>query len=434
MIAQLGHRCADPRRRRWPAHRRCSTRTPGAAPRDIGEALRVDYLVEGSVRVGGDRVRITAQLIETRGETHVWAHSYDRDYRTASSVQTDVAAEIARGARARAVPAGGAAHGGADARARRARGLPDRPLPLEPARVRRACARPSAYYNQAIAHDPSFGRAHSSRARAYRVAGGVLRDRRRRGAAHRRATRPTAPSPSTPTTATRSVVIGEARRVLDHDPAGARAAFEKALALNPSSDAAHRYYAWFLGVRERRRRRAGGLRPGLQPRPVVHRDADVGRRHPLLRAGLRGRAGAQPSCAGDGAGLGSRDALGRGGADPARTRRRGGRDLRRGAGAGAVHGRRSPSRAAPWPRPATSTRPARSPGGSSAPARTAWCRRITSPRCTPRSARSDAAFAQLERACATGDPWLDAVGVDPRFAALHGDDRLHAIRARLRLD
>ena len=45
----------------------------------------------------------------------------------------------------------------------------------------------------------------------------------------------------------------------------------------------------------------------------------------------------------------------------------------------------------------------------------------------------DAAFAQLERACASGDPWLDAVGVDPRFAALHLDDRLHAIRARLRL-
>jgi len=48
--------------------------------------------------------------------------------------------------------------------------------------------------------------------------------------------------------------------------------------------------------------------------------------------------------------------------------------------------------------------------------------------------QKDAAFAQLERACATGDPSLDAVGVDPRFAALHGDDRLHAIRARLRLD
>jgi tetratricopeptide (TPR) repeat protein len=45
----------------------------------------------------------------------------------------------------------------------------------------------------------------------------------------------------------------------------------------------------------------------------------------------------------------------------------------------------------------------------------------------------DAAFSQLERACAIGDPWLDAVGVDPRFSALLGDDRLQAIRSRLNL-
>ena len=46
----------------------------------------------------------------------------------------------------------------------------------------------------------------------------------------------------------------------------------------------------------------------------------------------------------------------------------------------------------------------------------------------------DAAFASLERACTAGDPWLDAVTVDPRFACLRDDDRLRAIRARLRLD
>ena len=40
-------------------------------------------------------MRITAQLIETRGETHLWAHSYDREYRNCLSIQTEVAAEIA---------------------------------------------------------------------------------------------------------------------------------------------------------------------------------------------------------------------------------------------------------------------------------------------------------------------------------------------------
>ena len=46
----------------------------------------------------------------------------------------------------------------------------------------------------------------------------------------------------------------------------------------------------------------------------------------------------------------------------------------------------------------------------------------------------EAAFGQLQRACVSGDPWLDAVGVDPRFACLRDDDRLRAIRARLRLE
>ena len=66
-------------------------------------------------------------------------------------------------------------------------------------------------------------------------------------------------------------------------------------------------------------------------------------------------------------------------------------------------------------------------------ARTASCRRYHLAALHAALGDTDAAFAQLERAYAAGDPWLDAVGVDPRFACLRGDDRLHAIRARLRL-
>ena len=42
---------------------------------EIGRELGVDYLLEGSVRTDGSRVRITAQLIEVRGETHLWAET-----------------------------------------------------------------------------------------------------------------------------------------------------------------------------------------------------------------------------------------------------------------------------------------------------------------------------------------------------------------------
>ncbi len=129
LIAQLGHRCAD----RVGVLARTSAMLykdvrRGAA--DIGEALRVDYLVEGSVRVGGNRVRITAQLIETRGETHLWAHSYDREYSNCLAVQSEVAAEIAVALERELFPP--RRGGSADARPRRARGLPDGPVPLEP--------------------------------------------------------------------------------------------------------------------------------------------------------------------------------------------------------------------------------------------------------------------------------------------------------------
>src|SRR5438046_199462 len=44
--------------------------------RDVGEALRADYLLEGSVRHEDDRVRVTARLIEATGETQLWAEMY----------------------------------------------------------------------------------------------------------------------------------------------------------------------------------------------------------------------------------------------------------------------------------------------------------------------------------------------------------------------
>ena len=54
-----------------------------------------DYLLEGSVRRQGERVRITARLVETAGETHLWAETYERHLTDCLSVQADVASRIA---------------------------------------------------------------------------------------------------------------------------------------------------------------------------------------------------------------------------------------------------------------------------------------------------------------------------------------------------
>ena len=67
----------------------------------IARELGVDAIVEGSVRRDGDRVRITAELIEGRTDQHLWTESYDRDLRDILSLQSQVAAAIAGEIRAK---------------------------------------------------------------------------------------------------------------------------------------------------------------------------------------------------------------------------------------------------------------------------------------------------------------------------------------------
>ena len=68
----------------------------GGGAAEIGRALSADYLVDGYVRRDGDRVRITAQLIESQKETHLWAKTFDRVVTDTLTVQTEVAEEIAK--------------------------------------------------------------------------------------------------------------------------------------------------------------------------------------------------------------------------------------------------------------------------------------------------------------------------------------------------
>ena len=62
----------------------------------IGRELAVQYVLEGSVRRAGDRVRITAQLIQVEDQTHLWAESYERDLSNVLQLQSKVAHSIAR--------------------------------------------------------------------------------------------------------------------------------------------------------------------------------------------------------------------------------------------------------------------------------------------------------------------------------------------------
>ena len=61
---------------------------------DIGRELNVAHVLEGSVRKSGNRVRITAQLIDVDSDTHLWSESYDRTLDDIFAVQDEIANEV----------------------------------------------------------------------------------------------------------------------------------------------------------------------------------------------------------------------------------------------------------------------------------------------------------------------------------------------------
>ena len=61
---------------------------------EIGKALKVDHVLEGSVRKAGNRIRVTAQLIEVNTDTHLWSETYTRDVDDIFAVQDEIAQAI----------------------------------------------------------------------------------------------------------------------------------------------------------------------------------------------------------------------------------------------------------------------------------------------------------------------------------------------------
>jgi TolB-like protein/Flp pilus assembly protein TadD len=61
---------------------------------DIGRELQVDHVLEGSVRKAGDRIRVTAQLIDVRTDTHLWSDTYTRELDDIFAVQDEISSAI----------------------------------------------------------------------------------------------------------------------------------------------------------------------------------------------------------------------------------------------------------------------------------------------------------------------------------------------------
>ena len=79
-------------------------RTTSKPMRQIAEELGVTYILEGSVRRSGNKVRVTGQLIHAATDEHVWAKSYDRDLTDIFTIQSELSSQIASALKAALSP------------------------------------------------------------------------------------------------------------------------------------------------------------------------------------------------------------------------------------------------------------------------------------------------------------------------------------------
>ena len=206
----------------------------------IARELHVDYVLESSLRWSGDRLRITAQLVRTQDQSHVWAGSYDRKAQDMLALEGDVAQAISLQIDSNL--------------AVKPKSRPPRPEAYLPylegryywnKRTRESLEQAIVHLRRAISLDPEFARAHSALADCYMSLGllGVGRPSEMFSEAKKEAHAALALDPN----------LAEAHTSLaylkfweDWDWPAAEREFRKAIALNPDYATAHQWYAEYL--------------------------------------------------------------------------------------------------------------------------------------------------------------------------------------------
>ena len=209
---------------------------------EIAAELNVDAVVEGSVRRAGNRVRITAQLIDAATDRHVWAKSYERDLTEVLALQGEVARAIVEEIQVTVTPQeesrlkdARAVHPGAYEAYLKGRFLIER-------RTDDSLRRGLSLLEEAVGLDPSFLLAHVGVADAYNLMGfyAVHAPREVFPAAAVAARRALAIDPASAEALTSLAYV---KMYLDWDFPEAERMFRKAIDLNPKYSTAHLWLA-----------------------------------------------------------------------------------------------------------------------------------------------------------------------------------------------
>ena len=139
--------------------------------RTVGQELGVRSVLEGSIRRAGNRVRITAQLIDAADGGHLWAERYDRDLTDIFAVQDEVTLQIVSALRVTLSPSEKArvAEAGTSDVAAHDAFLQGRELILAATKDRISFERSIEFFNKAVALDPDYGAPYAGLAMAHNV-------------------------------------------------------------------------------------------------------------------------------------------------------------------------------------------------------------------------------------------------------------------------
>jgi TolB-like protein len=136
----------------------------------VAQELGVSTILEGTVQRAGDKVRVNVQLIDARDDTHLWAKSYDREYKDVLQVESEVSQEIADALQANLSPSESNALALTRTHDTEAYDLFLRGEyelhQAESILAADAYDRADAFYRQALARDPNFAEAGAELARS----------------------------------------------------------------------------------------------------------------------------------------------------------------------------------------------------------------------------------------------------------------------------
>ncbi|HXN17307.1 MAG TPA: tetratricopeptide repeat protein [Candidatus Binatus sp.] len=215
----------------------------------IARELDVDAVVEGTVLRSGDRVRITAQLIQANADKHLWAASYEGDVRDTLALQNQVARSIAEQIRISLSPQEQAVLKSAKVVNPEAYEAYLKGRYFWNKRTANSLKTAVDYFNQAIAKDPNYAQAYTGLADTYALLGdwqyAVLT--------------PKEAFPKAKAAAIKALeldsALSEAHNSLafcfdafDWDFESAGKEFRRAIELNPGYATAHHWYAWHLSL------------------------------------------------------------------------------------------------------------------------------------------------------------------------------------------